>query len=147
MQRNYPVFLALFFAGCGLIALAVVMIPAFLVFAPQKISMLLNLGSLSVLSAFAFLKGGFYNYFVKELLLNQEDKKRRLYTIGYFASIIVSLYASLILKSYLLTLLTMIVEMTLLLYFVCASFPGGHTGLNYMMSGVWSFVKSCLRIR
>ena len=123
------------------------MIPAFLVFAPQKISMLLNLGSICMLSSFAVLKGGFYNYFIKELLLNQDDKKRRLYTIGYFASIILSLYASLILKSYLLTLLTMIVEMTLLLYFVCASFPGGQTGLNYLMSTIWGFVKTCLRIR
>ena len=147
VQRNYPVFVALFLAGCGLITLAIFLIPAFLVFAPQKISMLLNLGSLCMLSAFAFLKGGFYNYFIKELLLNQEDKKRRLYTIGYFASILVSLYASIIMKSYLLTLLTMIVEITLLLYFVCASFPGGHTGLNFMMSGAWSFVKTCLRIK
>ena len=109
--------------------------------------MLLNLGSICVLSAFAVIKGGFYNYFVKELLLNQEDKKRRLYMIGYFLSIFLSLYASLIMKSYLLTLLTMVVEMTLLLYFVCASFPGGHTGLNYLMSSIWSFVKTCLRIR
>ena len=123
------------------------MIPAFLVFAPQKISMLLNLGSICMLSSFAVLKGGFYNYFIKELLWNQDDKKRRLYTIGYFASILLSLYASLILKSYLLTLLTMIVEMTLLLYFVCASFPGGQTGLNYLMSTIWGFVKTCLRIR
>jgi hypothetical protein len=130
-----------------MIGLGVVMIPAFLVFAPQKISMLLNLGSICMLSSFAVLKGGFYNYFIKELLLNQEDKKRRLYTIGYFASILLSLYASLILKSYMLTLLTMIVEMTLLLYFVCASFPGGQTGLNYLMGTIWGFVKTCLRIR
>ena len=146
-QKNYPVFIALFLAGCGLIGLGVVMIPAFLIFAPQKISMLLNLGSICVLSAFAVLKGGFYNYFIKELLLNEEDKKKRLYTIGYFASITISLYASLIMKSYILTLLTMIVEMTLLLYFVCSSFPGGQTGVNYLLSSIWSFVKTCLRIR
>ena len=108
--------------------------------------MLLNLGTICVLSAFAVLKGGFYQYFIKDLLLN-ESSVRRLYALSYYASILLSIYASLILKSYLLTLATMILEVVLLMYFVCSSFPGGHTGLNYMGSFIWSFVKKCIMMK
>ena len=71
----------------------------------------------------------------------------RIYTVAYFASIIVSLYVSLILKSYILTLPAMMIEIVFLLYFVCSSFPGGHTGLNYLGSMICSLVKGFLRFK
>ena len=104
--------------------------------------MLLNFGSILILSAFAVLKGGFYQYFVRDML----SSSNRIYAIGYYVSILASVYASLILKSYMLTLITMMAEMVLLMYFVCSSFPGGHTGLNYMGSMAWGFIKRCLRV-
>ena len=107
--------------------------------------MLLNLGSLCILCSFAVLKGGLYQYFVVELLL--QNPKRKMFALAYYASILMSLYASLILKSYLLTLLTMIIEIIVLLYFVCSSFPGGHTGLNYIGSMIWSAFKACLKLK
>lgn len=130
-----------------MIFLALLMLPTFLVIAPQKLSMLLNLGSICVLSAFAVLKGGFYQYFVKDLLFSSEQPTRRFYAIAYYASILVSLYVSLVLKSYLLTLIAMIAEIIILLYFVCSSFPGGHTGLNYMGSLAWSAIKGCFKVK
>jgi Got1/Sft2-like family len=104
--------------------------------------MLLNMGSLCVLSAFAVLKGGFYQYFIKELLLSD----RKYYAIGYYSSIIISLYCSLVVKSYILTLIAMALEFVFLMYFICSSFPGGHTGLNYMGSFICSFVKRCFKM-
>ena len=101
--------------------------------------MLLNIGSICVLSSFAVLKGGFYQYFVVELILGP----RKFYALAYLLSIFASIYASLILKSYLLTLVTMTAEFVILLYFVCSSFPGGHTGLNYMGSLLWSAIRNC----
>jgi hypothetical protein len=107
--------------------------------------MLLNLGSLCILGSFSVLKGGVYQYFVVELLL--QNPQRRVYALAYYISILGSIYASMILKSYLLTLMTMIIEIVVLLYFVCSSFPGGHTGLNYMGSMIWSAIKTCLRLK
>ena len=104
--------------------------------------MLLNMGSLCVLSAFAVLKGGFYQYFIKELLLSD----RKYYAISYYSSIIISLYCSLVVKSYILTLIAMALEFVFLMYFICSSFPGGHTGLNYMGSFICSFVKRCFKM-
>ena len=126
-------------------ALTVLMLPTFLVIAPQKLSMLLNLGSLCILGSFSVLKGGVYQYLVVELLL--QNPQRRVYALAYYVSILGSIYASMILKSYLLTLMTMIIEIVVLLYFVCSSFPGGHTGLNYMGSMIWSAIKACLRLK
>ena len=102
------------------------------------------MGSILVLSAFAALKGGFYQYFIVDLLLSSAH---RVYTLGYFFSIIVSLYVSLVLKSYMLTFGAMILEIVFLMYFICASFPGGHTGLNYLGSMVCSVIKKFLRFQ
>ena len=109
--------------------------------------MLLNIGTVCVLSAFAVLKGGFYQYFMRDLLFSADNPTRRFYAIAYYGSIILSIYASMILKSYLLTLATMILEMVLLMYFICSSFPGGATGLNYMGSIICGFIKKCLKFK
>lgn len=102
--------------------------------APQKLCLLLNLGSLLVLGSFAALKGP--AAYLATLLTTPG------YTLAYFGSILLSLYVSLIRKSYLLTLPAMALETVLLLYFVCASFPGGHAGLNYLGSTLWALVKA-----
>lgn len=108
--------------------------------------MLLNLGSICILGSLAVLKGGFYQYFVKDLLFG-EDKPRRVFALGYYGSILLSIYASMILKSYILTLITMALEMVLLLYFICSGFPGGSTGVTYLLGFVKSLCLRCLRIK
>ena len=97
---------------------------------------MLNLGSILILSSFAVLKGP--SAYLATLLATPQ------YTLAYFGSILLSLYVSLVRKSYILTLPAMLLEAVLLLYFVCSSFPGGHTGLNYLGSTAWSLVKSVL---
>jgi hypothetical protein len=82
--------------------------------------MLINVGSILILFSFGALKG-YYNYFIKELLLG--DKK--LFSIGYILSIIATIYASVVMKSYIFTVISLIAEGIFFLYFACASFPGG----------------------
>lgn len=108
--------------------------------APQKVSMLINLGSICILCSFGFLKG-FYNYFIVELICGP----RRYYAIGYILSIILSMYASVIKKSYLMTMVTLVFEVVFLLYFICSSFPGGRTGLGYMFKCVKGGFMTCLK--
>ena len=69
--------------------------------------MLINLGSICILSSFGFLKG-FYNYFVKELMCGP----RKYFALGYLISIVLSVYASMVKKSYLATLFTLGVEVS-----------------------------------
>lgn len=129
----------MFFFGVGLITLSFFLLPYF-VLAPQKVSMLINLGSICILCSFGFLKG-FYNYFVIELLCGP----RRVYAVSYIISIVLSLYASTVKKSYLMTMLTLVMEVVLLLYFICSSFPGGRTGLTYMFKCLKGGCMTCLK--
>ena len=116
----------MFFFGVGLMTISFFLLPYF-VLAPQKVSMLINLGSICILCSFGFLKG-FYNYFIVELLCGP----RRAYALGYILSIVLSLYASVVKKSYIMTMVTLVIEVIFLLYFICSSFPGGRTGLGYI---------------
>ena len=102
-----------------MIGLSLIFLPYF-VLAPQKVSMLINLGSLCILCSFGALKG-YYNYFVNELIMGD----KRMFSIGYIISIIASLYCSLIIKNYMLTIITLLMESVFLFYFICSSFPGG----------------------
>ena len=129
----------MFAFGLALLAFSVFLMPYFVI-APQKVSMLINLGSICILCSFGFLKG-FYNYFIVELLCGP----RRLYALGYIGSILLSLYASVIAKSYLMTMFTLILEVVFLLYFICSSFPGGKTGLSYIFKLIRSSCMMCLR--
>ncbi|CDW77047.1 phosphatidylinositol-4-phosphate 5-kinase family protein [Stylonychia lemnae] len=138
-QRNYPIFVIMFFFGIGLIALSFFLLPYFVI-APMKFSMLLNLGSLCILGSFGFLKG-FYNYFVIELLCGP----RRIYAIGYILSIVLSVYASVVRKILLMTMFTLIIEIVFLLYFICSSFPGGRTGLSYIFKFVRAGCITCFK--
>lgn len=138
-QRNYPIFLVMFFFGIGLMVLSFFLLPYF-VLAPQKVSMLINLGSLCILGSFGFLKG-FYNYFVVELLCGP----RKVYAFGYLFSIVLSLYASVIRKSYLMTMFTLLLEVFFLLYFICSSFPGGRTGLTYLFKFIKGGCTTCFK--
>ena len=77
----------------------------YFVLAPQKVSMLINLGSLCILLSFGALKG-FYNYFVNDILYSD----KRWLALAYFGSILLSIYTSLVLKSYIYTIGSLIIE-------------------------------------
>mmetsp|Transcript_24255 Transcript_24255/g.18449 ORF Transcript_24255/g.18449 Transcript_24255/m.18449 type:complete len:117 (+) Transcript_24255:377-727(+) len=113
----------------------------YILFAPHKVTMLVNLGSICILMSFGALKG-FYAYFVNELIFG--DKK--LYSIGYILSLAASTYASLIIKNYLLTIACLAIEVVFMLYFICSSFPYGQSGLSFLFRMVVSGVRKCLRI-
>ena len=99
-------FIAMFGFGMALIGISFFMLP-YIVLTPHKVSMLLNLGSLCILSSFGILKG-FYQYFVIELL----GGKRRWLALGYILSILFSLYSSSILKNYLVTIGALLIEVS-----------------------------------
>ena len=103
--------------------------------------MLINLGSLCILSSFGALKG-YYNYLIGELLCGE----KRWFSVGYLLSIIGSLYASIIIKNYLITIATLICEIIFLLYFVCSSFPGGQRALSFILQMIVSTFRKAVRI-
>ena len=113
----YPYFIGLFCLGIFFLFLALCFLP-FIVIAPRKCANLINVGSLCILGSFAILNGP--QEFITKLI-----KEKGLFFVGYIGSIIMTIYASMVLKSYILTIVFLVVEVVCLLRFMCSYFPGG----------------------
>ena len=135
-SANYPYFMGLFCCGCFFIFLAFCFLPV-IVIAPRKTANLMNVGSIMILISFGLIKG-YYKFFVEDLLCN---KQKGFFAWTYVLSVITTIYASMIIKSYVLTLIALGVEIVCLLYFTCSYFPGGNTGFKYMLKALWAMTK------
>ena len=122
---------------------AFLLFPAFILSFPQLIAILLNVGSLLVHGSFALLKGSCFKYFFRDLLCSGSFLHRFL-GLAYYASMALTLYASLIAFSYLLTLGSMLLQFVVLMYYTCSNFPGGVTGLNVLFKFVGEGLKYCV---
>ena len=68
-------------------------------------------------------------------------KTKGVLAVVYLVSILVTIYSSQVLKSYVVTISALLVEVVCLLYFVCSFFPGGTAGMNYLLSFIWRTIK------
>ncbi len=136
-SKNYPRFAIIFAIGVGFIILAVFMLP-WIFFKPSSVSNLFNLGSITIMASFAVLWGP--AEFVKKMLFSGEKK---FYAIGYLISLVLCIYFGVIRQSYIMTFVTLILEIGFLLYLVACFFPGGKEGLTSCLKAAWSMIKSC----
>ena len=124
----YPYFLGLFSSGVFFLFLSTFFLPMIVV-APKKCANLINIGSILIIASFAVLKGP-YKFLVTDNLLNKE---RFFPSWCMLISIVVTLWSSMIRKSYLFTLASLAIEVVCLMYFICSFFPGGDTGMKYAL--------------
>ncbi len=116
----YPYFICLFCIGCFFLFLSIWFIP-FIVIAPRKCANLINVGSICIISSFALIKGP-YKFIVHELLCN---KYKWFVSWLYVLSLVLTIYSSMALQSYVKTIICLGLEVLCLLYFICSYFPGG----------------------
>lgn len=84
-----------------------------IVLSPDKFVLMFTFTMLAILTGFAFLKGP--RMYIKNLFID-----KNLYaSIALFSSIILALYCSLIMKSYIWSLVFCIIEANSLMYFFC----------------------------
>ena len=95
------------------------------------------MGSLCILGSFAMIRGP-YQFIVKDMLLNKE---KGIFAWLYLVSLFVTIYASMVMKSYLITIPSLIVEVICLLFFICSYFPGGTTGMKALLRFCWGIIK------
>jgi len=118
----------LVFSGCNLGALAcfVICFALFPVLSlrPRKFAILWSLGSVLFLASWAAMMGP-WTY-----VLHLISTPRLPFTAAYFGSIGLTLYFSLGLRSTLLTLLSSIVQIACLLWYLVSYFPMGSSGLR-----------------
>ena len=129
----------IFAIGCGFIILAIFMLP-WIFFKPSAVANLFNLGSIAILVSFAVLWGP--EEFFKNKLFKGE---KRIYAIGYLVTLVLGIYFGVIRNSYIMTFVTLILEICFMLYFVACFFPGGKEGVTKMLKAAWSMIKSCCK--
>jgi hypothetical protein len=129
------------FLGAGVIflALATFVFLPMIILAPAKFALTFTLGCVSVLAALASLKGW------QAQLTAALQRERLPFTGFYAASVVATLYAALVAKSYLLSLGCSGLQAVALCYYVAAYYPGGTESVRYWLSWVASAAGSCLR--
>ena len=132
----YPYFVALFLIGCLFLFLASLFLPMIVV-APRKCANLINVGSIFILASFAVIRGA-YEFIVRDLLCN---KNKGFFAWVYLLSILFTIWSSMIIRSYILTIISLSIEVLCLIYFICSFFPYGATGFKYMLKFVWATIK------
>ena len=117
--------------------LSFLFLPTFIL-SPHKFALLFTSGSICVLVALAFYHGPLK--FVKKLF----TKEKWMFSAMYICSLILTLWASVIMGSYFLTLIAIIVQAVAMMWFLCTSFPGGQAGMKMFSSLVINAIKKCL---
>mmetsp|Transcript_27304 Transcript_27304/g.63556 ORF Transcript_27304/g.63556 Transcript_27304/m.63556 type:complete len:257 (+) Transcript_27304:76-846(+) len=124
--------------GCFLMSLAFFFLPMVVLF-PAKFALLFTLGSLCFLGSFSALRG--HAAFARHLF----SRSRLPFTLTYGLSMAGTLWASLIYRSYLLTIAFSAVQVSALVWFFLSYIPGGRRALGFVTGMAWRICKGCCR--
>ena len=135
-NKNYKYFVISFLIGCFLVFLSILLLPMSIV-APQKFCLLFSLGTLSITISFAFLRD------TAEYLTTLFSQNHILYTSLYILSEVFCIYACLIAKSYLYSILGIIFQGLALSALVAGIFPHGRDAIFSLLSCIFTTLRSC----
>eukprot|EP00826_Nyctotherus_ovalis_P064169 TRINITY_DN9407_c0_g2_i4.p1 TRINITY_DN9407_c0_g2~~TRINITY_DN9407_c0_g2_i4.p1 ORF type:complete len:211 (-),score=17.62 TRINITY_DN9407_c0_g2_i4:67-699(-) len=135
-KRDYKTFGIIFGIGLAFIAASFFFLPLIVV-SPYKFCIFFTVGNVCAFVSFAFLTDP-WNYIV-----SQFKGGKAIFTIVYIASLVFSIYASVIAKNYIATIVVTSLQMVALISFTCWHFPGGLRGLKFLFSCIVSKIKSC----
>ena len=133
-KERFTTFTILAISGIVCMIFAFTFLP-FVIISPHKFALLFTLGSALMLASFSFLRG--HVAFVKHL----SSIERLPFSGSYIISLIGTLYSSLVMGSYLLTMIFSIIQIVALLYFLVSYIPGGVSALTFIGGMVGSGVR------
>ncbi|CAH6720305.1 protein transport protein Sft2p [[Candida] jaroonii] len=109
---------------------------------PRKFGMLWSLGSLLFVISFGILQGP------KKYFYHLISKDRIVFSAVFFGSVLATLYASIVMKSTIFTIITGVIEIFAVLYYTISYFPFGAQTLtfftSYMVGWVGGFIGGIL---
>lgn len=142
------VFCALLLLSALFFALAFFVGVPVLAMRPQKFALSFTCGSLLFMASFGILKGP------KEHLLSMFAGDRILFTTIYLGSMVLTLYLTCTkggLRGYALVILSSVVQMIALLWYLLSFLPGGTMGLHMVMRAICAMLQpviaTCLRLQ
>ncbi|KAM1060171.1 hypothetical protein TB1_024118 [Malus domestica] len=102
-----------------------------MVLMPQKLAICFTLGCAFIMASFFALKGP------KNQLAHMSSKERLPFTVGFLGSMVGTIYVSMVLHNYILSVFFSVLQVLALAYYAVSYFPGGSAGLSsYLKSSV-----------
>lgn len=134
-KERFTTFAILAICGTVCMILAFTFLPIVII-SPHKFALLFTMGSALMLASFSFLRGhmAFFSHLA--------SVSRLPFSLCYGLSLVGTLYCSLVMNSYVLTLVFSIVQVVALCYFLVSYIPGGTSALSFVGTMVGSSVKS-----
>ncbi|PSR85420.1 Protein transport protein [Actinidia chinensis var. chinensis] len=130
----FGIFLA---TGVFFILISFTMFLPVIVLVPQKFALCFTLGCVLIIGSFFALKGP------KSQFKHMFSNERLLSTLGFLGTMVGTIYVSMVLHSYILSVLFAVLQVLALTYYVISYFPGGSAGMKFMLSGVTSSILKC----
>lgn len=104
---------------------------------PQKFAVCFTIGCGFVIGSFFALKGP------KKQLAHMSSKERLPFTLGFIGSTVGTIYVSVVLHSYILSIFFSMLQVIALSYYGISYFPGGSAGIKFLSSILTSSVLKC----
>ncbi|XP_039129929.1 protein transport protein SFT2-like [Dioscorea cayenensis subsp. rotundata] len=124
-------------SGTFFIFIAFTMFLPVMVLMPQKFAICFTIGCAFIIGSFFALKGP------KNQLEHMSSKERLPFTLGFIGSMVGTIYVSMVLHSYILSVIFSVLQVLALSYYSVSYFPGGSTGLKFLSSTLMSSVLRC----
>ncbi|XP_043689055.1 protein transport protein SFT2-like [Telopea speciosissima] len=123
--------------GVFFIFIAFTMFLPVMVLMPQKFAICFTLGCAFIIGSFFALKGP------KTQLAHMSTKERLPFTLGFIGCMVGTIYVSMVLHSYVLSVLFSVLQVLALIYYAISYFPGGSAGMKFLMSSLMSSIMKC----
>ncbi|PWA79859.1 vesicle transport protein, Got1/SFT2-like protein [Artemisia annua] len=135
--KSFMTFGILLAVGVFLVFIAVTVFLPVMVFAPQKFAICFTIGCALIIASFFALKG------YRTQFAHMTSKERLPITLGFIGSMLGTIYVSMVLHSYVLSVLFSILQVVSLSYYAISYFPGGSAGVKFFTSALTSSIMGC----
>ncbi|KAL3502598.1 hypothetical protein ACH5RR_037047 [Cinchona calisaya] len=108
-----------------------------MVIAPQKFAICFTIGCAFIIGSFFALKGP------KNQLAHMTSKERLPFTLGFIGSTVGTIYVSMVLHSYILSVFFSMLQVIALSYYAISYFPGGSAGIKFLSSTLTTSLLRC----
>lgn len=135
--KSLMYFSLLLAAGVFFVFIAFAMFLPVMVLMPQKFAICFTIGCVFIIGSFFALKGP------KNQLAHMFSRERLPFTLGFISSMVGTIYVSMVLHSYVFSVLFSVLQVLALSYYAISYFPGGSAGMKFLSSTLTSLILKC----
>ncbi|KAF5727885.1 hypothetical protein HS088_TW21G00024 [Tripterygium wilfordii] len=123
--------------GVFFVFIAFTMFLPVMVLMPQKFAICFTLGCGFIIGSFFALRGP------KNQLQHMTSEERLPFTVVFMVTMAGTIYVSMVLHSYILSVLFSVLQVIGLAYYAISYFPGGSAGMKFLTSALTSSILRC----